>query len=224
VLNRIVPAGSSRPMRANLLVVLAFGVAAVLLLTRAVVATVGIHDDLVHATPAFDGAPKDTLAVPQLDRTATLASGLAAAASPMASRFGAIAVTTGQIAASTREIRKHADAVNTSFAGIVSSTTAIRGSSTDLAAVIADLRALSGDIRTAMASSADSVGSTATSIVTLSAQAEAAAEAVRGISANIGEVRGTLPIIARHTENIAAARALRDSENARQQQPTATSR
>jgi methyl-accepting chemotaxis protein len=219
VLNRVVPAGSSRAMRANLVIVLAFTVAAVLLLTRAVVATVGIHDDLVHATPPFDGVPKDTLAVPELDRTATLTNGLAAAVNPMASRFTALAATTDQIATNTHQVRKHTDAVNTSLAGILSATTTIRTSSADLAAVVADLRALSGDIRIAMASSAGSVATTAASMLTISAQAEAAADAVRGIRANVAEIRGTLPTISRHTENIAASRTLRNGENARELQP-----
>jgi len=219
VLSRVVPAGSSRAVRTNLLIVAAFTVAAVLLLTRAMVAGVGIHDDLVHATPPFDGVPKDTLAVPQLDRTAVLASGIAGAVSPMATRFSAIAGTTDRMAATTQQIRKHTDAVGTSVAGILSSTAAIRMSSTDLAAVVADLRSQVGDIRTALASSAGLIGSTAASVLTMSAQAAAVATQVRDIGSDIARVRGTLPEIARHTENIAAARMLHSGERAREQRP-----
>jgi hypothetical protein len=224
VLNRVAPGGGSRAMRANLVIVLVFAGIAVLLLTRALVATVGIHNDLVHATPAFDGAPKDSLAVPQLDRTATLTSGLAAAASPMASRLAAIAATTDSMASNTHQVRKHTDAVDTAAAGLLSATATMRTSTADLAAVVADLAALSGDIRTAAASSAASVSSTAASMLSLATQAVAAADAARGIRANVAEVRGTLPTIARHTENIAASRALRNSEIAREQRPVSTGR
>jgi hypothetical protein len=210
MLNRVAPGGGSRAMRANLVIVLVFLVAAVVLLSRALVATVGIHDDLVHATPAFDGAPKDSLAVPQLDRTATLTSGLAAAASPMMSRFSAIAAATDSIASNTRQVRKHAEAVDTAAAGLLSSTATIRTSTADLAAVVADLTALAGDIRTATMSSAGSVSSTTAAMLTMATRALAAADAARGIRANVAAVRGTLPTIVRHTENIAASRALRN--------------
>jgi hypothetical protein len=47
-------------------------------------------------------------------------------------------------------------------------------------------------------------------MLTMATRALAAADAARGIRANVAAVRGTLPTIVRHTENIAASRALRN--------------
>jgi methyl-accepting chemotaxis protein len=205
------------PARTNLVIVSVFGVVTVLLLTRATVATVGIHDDLVHATPAFDDRPKDTLALPELDRTQTLAGGLAAGFGPLGPKFAAIDSATDTMAATAHQVRTHTDAVRTAADGIATSTTAIRTSTAELAAVVADLRAQVGDIRTAFTTAATTTGSTAASVVTMTAQAAAAAAQVRDIQADLAEVRRTLPQVARHTENIAAAKVLHDTEHARKQ-------
>jgi methyl-accepting chemotaxis protein len=210
-------------VRANLLIVVVFAVVAVVLLARATVATVGIHDDLVHATPPFDDTPKDTLALPQLDRTATLIDGLAAGVAPFAAKVHGIAGDAKTMAAATHQVRTHLAAVDTAADTIASSTTTMRISTADLAAVVADLAKQVGDISTAFATAGTAVGTTTASVVTMTGQAAAAATTVKNIQSDLARVRRTLPQIARHTENIESAKALHDTEHARKQR-TGTAR
>jgi hypothetical protein len=213
----LTPRGTSPAARANLLIVSACGVITMLLLARATVATVDMHDDLVHATPPFEDTPADTLALPQLDRTATLAAGLAAGFGPLGPKFAGIDSATDAMAASTHQVRVHTDAVGAAAAGLATSTTAIRSATADLATVVADLRTQVGDIRTAFAGAATRAGTTAAAVVTMTEQAAAAAARVRDIRADLAAVRGTLPQVVRHTENIEAAQVWHDTEYARKQ-------
>lgn len=205
----LTPRGSSRAVRLNLLIVVVFALAAVVLLTRATVATVGIHDDLVHATPPFDDTPKDSLALPQLDRTQTLAAGIAAGIAPFAPKVSAIATAARQMAMTAHQARTHVDAVRTAADGVATSTTALRTSTADLATIVLDLVAQVGDISTAFATAHTAAGSTAAGVVTLTSQAAAAASTVTGIQSDLATVRRTLPQVVRHTENIEGAKALK---------------
>jgi len=206
----LTPRGSSRAVRMNLLLVLVFTVLAVALLARATVATVRMHDDLVHATPPFDDTPKDSLALPQLDRTQTLAAGIAAGIAPFAPKVKAIAAGAGQMAAATAATRTHLDAVRTAATGIATSTAALRTSTADLATIVLDLVAQVGDISAAFAGAHSAAGRTAAGMVTLTAQAAAAANTVTGIQSDLATIRRTLPQVVQHTENIEGAKALKE--------------
>lgn len=195
--------------KANLVIVGAFALVAVILLTKVVFDARGIDSDIDDAiTPQLTAVDVDLDAVPALDRTGMLTERIAAAILPIAGALGRSADATAATARDAEDVRHAAPSIREQVAGIDASVTAIRASLGDLAPLVAAIAAGTGDLRAALSRTRVQTAQAATGVGGILDKFGAILADTRTAAARIREIEGVYGRIEAHSANVAAAKIL----------------
>lgn len=194
---------------ANLVIVGAFALVAVLLLTKVVLDARGVESDIDGAiTPQLTAVDADLDAVRALDRTGMLTERIAAAILPIAGALGRSADATTTTARETEAMRDAAQSIRGQVASIDASVSGIRASLADLAPLVAAVAAGTGDISATLSRARAQTAQAATGVGGILEKFGGILGDTRTLARRARDIEGVYGAIEGHSANVAAAKIL----------------